>query len=230
MHEIAGLATQFDIFRFLKRYCVEIGCTGFYMSWMPTLASSDMSENSIITNWPAEVIQRFDSNGLMRESPILNRLQNTTAPFLYDVDELYGAKTDPRSAAARELFHSAALGCGGVFPVADALGDRAFVIFAGDNNFVSTTMLMVTHLVATHVFDRLFQIRQKDFKAAEALTDREVDCLTWTAAGKTSAEIAEILTLSEHTVNHYLNRAARKLDTVNRTQAVAKALRSGIIR
>jgi len=53
--------------------------------------------------------------------------------------------------------------------------------------------------------------------------------LTWTAAGKTSAEIAEILGLSEHTVNHYLNKATKKLDTVNRTQAVAKALRVGLI-
>ena len=42
--------------------------------------------------------------------------------------------------------------------------------------------------------------------------------------------IAEILTLSEHTVNHYLNRATKKLDTVNRTQAVAKALRIGLIK
>ena len=43
-------------------------------------------------------------------------------------------------------------------------------------------------------------------------------------------EIAEILTLSEHTVNHYLNRATKKLDTVNRTQADAKALRIGLIK
>ena len=51
-----------------------------------------------------------------------------------------------------------------------------------------------------------------------------------TAAGKTSVEIAEILTLSEHTINHYLNRATKKLDAVNRTQAVAKALRLGLIK
>ena len=43
-------------------------------------------------------------------------------------------------------------------------------------------------------------------------------------------EIAEILGLSEHTINHYLNRATKKLDAVNRTQAVAKALRLGLIK
>ena len=84
-------------------------------------------------------------------------------------------------------------------------------------------------MISTHVFDRLYQIGRKDIRGGDELTEREVDCLNWTAAGKTSAEISEILSLSEHTVNHYLNRATKKLDTVNRTQAVAKALRMGII-
>jgi DNA-binding CsgD family transcriptional regulator len=84
--------------------------------------------------------------------------------------------------------------------------------------------------IAIHVFDRLAEIRNLDTRITDTLTDREIDCLNWTAAGKTSAEIAEILTLSEHTVNHYLNRATKKLDTVNRTQAVAKALRIGLIK
>ncbi len=135
-----------------------------------------------------------------------------------------------RAPAALEMFRSAGLVRGAVFPVSDALGERAFIIFAGDQLSCTTGLMTLVHFIATHIYDRLYQIRQLDRRGMEALTEREVDCLTWTAAGKTSSEIAEILTLSEHTVNHYLNRAARKLDTVNRTQAVAKALRSGIIR
>jgi DNA-binding CsgD family transcriptional regulator len=61
------------------------------------------------------------------------------------------------------------------------------------------------------------------------LTIKELDCLRWTAEGKTSSEIASIIKLSEHTVNHYLIAAARKLDCVNRVQAVAKALRMGLL-
>jgi DNA-binding CsgD family transcriptional regulator len=89
--------------------------------------------------------------------------------------------------------------------------------------------MMELSMLSIHVFDRLYQISRTSQKPGEGLTEREIDCLNWTAAGKTSAEISEILGLSEHTVNHYLNRATRKLDTVNRTQAVAKALRTGII-
>jgi DNA-binding CsgD family transcriptional regulator len=84
-------------------------------------------------------------------------------------------------------------------------------------------------MISTHVFERLYHIDRRDQRVGEDLTQREIDCLNWTAAGKTSVEISDILSLSEHTVNHYLNRATKKLDTVNRTQAVAKALRMGII-
>jgi DNA-binding CsgD family transcriptional regulator len=41
-------------------------------------------------------------------------------------------------------------------------------------------------------------------------------------AGKTTLLIAEILSLSEHTIETYVASACRKLDSVNRTQAVAK--------
>jgi DNA-binding CsgD family transcriptional regulator len=42
-------------------------------------------------------------------------------------------------------------------------------------------------------------------------------------------EIAELLSISEHTVNTYMNNAMRKLDCVNRTQLVAKTIRLRLI-
>lgn len=64
-------------------------------------------------------------------------------------------------------------------------------------------------------------------KTAGKVTAREVECLMWTAKGKTSHEIAIIVGLSEHTINHYLATAGMKLGAVNRTQAVVKALLAG---
>ena len=61
------------------------------------------------------------------------------------------------------------------------------------------------------------------------LSDREKQCLLWCSRGKTTSDIASILGLSDHTVNHYLTSAALKLNAVNRTHAIAKALRHGII-
>jgi DNA-binding NarL/FixJ family response regulator len=61
------------------------------------------------------------------------------------------------------------------------------------------------------------------------LTEREKEVLTWAARGKTSSEIAIILGLTERTVNFHCDRAMKRLDVINRTQAVAKALAEGLI-
>jgi DNA-binding NarL/FixJ family response regulator len=61
------------------------------------------------------------------------------------------------------------------------------------------------------------------------LTEREKEVLTWVGRGKTSSEIAVILALSERTVNFHCDQAMRRLDVINRTQAVVKALSTGLI-
>ena len=62
-----------------------------------------------------------------------------------------------------------------------------------------------------------------------AISKRELECLSLTANGLTSEEIAAELGLSVHTANQYLTNTAQKLDAVNRMHAVAKALRLGLI-
>jgi LuxR family transcriptional regulator, quorum-sensing system regulator RaiR len=56
------------------------------------------------------------------------------------------------------------------------------------------------------------------------LTPRERECLTWCAVGKTSEDIATILGISEGVVRIHLQSAQHKLNCLNRTHTVAKAL------
>jgi DNA-binding CsgD family transcriptional regulator len=58
---------------------------------------------------------------------------------------------------------------------------------------------------------------------------RELDCLKWTAAGKTALEASIILGISERTVRFHLNAAREKLGCVTTTQAVAKAIVNQLI-
>ena len=62
------------------------------------------------------------------------------------------------------------------------------------------------------------------------MTEREKEVLTWVGRGKTSAEIAIILGLSERTINFHCDQAMKRLDVINRTQAVAMAIARGLIR
>lgn len=62
-----------------------------------------------------------------------------------------------------------------------------------------------------------------------SLTSREVEVLTWAAQGKSAWEIGEILDSAKRTVDEHVQTAVRKLGAVNRTHAVAIAVRDRII-
>jgi DNA-binding CsgD family transcriptional regulator len=61
------------------------------------------------------------------------------------------------------------------------------------------------------------------------LGPREIECLTWTARGKGSKEIAILLGLSEHTTKTYLKSGRFKLTCANLPEAVTKAIKLHII-
>lgn len=61
------------------------------------------------------------------------------------------------------------------------------------------------------------------------LTERELSVLRWTAEGKTSEKIADILQITERTVNFHINNAVAKLGTTNRTAAAVRAALLGLL-
>ena len=61
------------------------------------------------------------------------------------------------------------------------------------------------------------------------LSGREKAVLEWSAAGKTTVEIAAILEIAERTVRVYLDTSRHKLGATNRTHAVARAISLGLI-
>jgi transcriptional regulator EpsA len=63
---------------------------------------------------------------------------------------------------------------------------------------------------------------------ALGLSRRELEIVRWLCLGKTNQEIGLILNISFFTVKNHLQRIFRKLDVLNRTQAVAKCERLGL--
>ncbi len=64
----------------------------------------------------------------------------------------------------------------------------------------------------------------------EILTDREVEVLRLVVKGLSNREIAGALTISENTVKFHLKNILAKLHARNRTEAVAYALKTGLVR
>lgn len=72
-------------------------------------------------------------------------------------------------------------------------------------------------------------ITRRASAATSPLTAREVEVLRWTADGKTSGEIADIMNITEHTVNFHIKNSLVKLDASNKTAAVVKAAMTGLL-
>ncbi|WP_280366982.1 LuxR C-terminal-related transcriptional regulator, partial [Nocardia wallacei] len=84
-------------------------------------------------------------------------------------------------------------------------------------------------MVATALRTGALPLAEPQPGATPTLNDREVQVLAQAALGKTSAQIATALGLTEQTVDSYASRARRKLGAGTRAGAVAIGIRAGLL-
>ena len=86
-----------------------------------------------------------------------------------------------------------------------------------------------------HLFAHYYHLRMRNVIAAHpatadiCLSPREREVLLWAAEGKTAWETAQLLRVSESAVNLYASNAMHKLRAKTKTQAVAVAVRNGML-
>lgn len=86
-----------------------------------------------------------------------------------------------------------------------------------------TYLLPHLHSAYLQTCGGLRQARRTETPSQPAITTREDSVLHWMVMGKTNWEISQILQISERTVKFHLKNIFRKLNAVNRVQAVTKA-------
>lgn len=74
-----------------------------------------------------------------------------------------------------------------------------------------------------------FQSQEPEQPKAITLTAREREVLQWSAAGKSSWEIGQIVKCTEAGVNYHFCNIRRKFGVSSRWTAVVKALEQGLI-
>jgi DNA-binding NarL/FixJ family response regulator len=104
----------------------------------------------------------------------------------------------------------------------ETLADAVRVIAAGESSFAPSVL---ERLVATY----LRQAQPADMSLVKALTERERDVLRLVGHGRSNAEIAASLYISQTTVKTHLARVFTKLRIRDRAQAVVMAYETGIV-
>ncbi|CAN7621932.1 LuxR C-terminal-related transcriptional regulator [Phenylobacterium sp. LjRoot219] len=114
-------------------------------------------------------------------------------------------------------------------------GALSSVVFTTTEELDRTPCLRTAaHLLAVHYglqTRRLLRShpRRTSGRGAPALSRRQLECLKWVRAGKTSAEIGKILNLSARTVDAYLAAACERLGVRTRAQAMSRAQAEGVL-
>ena len=95
------------------------------------------------------------------------------------------------------------------------------------------TRVILENLVP-HFAESLKRISHRELVARRnkktlKITPREIEILKWLSCGKSTWDISVILKRSERVIFWHVDNLMKKLDAVNRTQAVAKAMQRGLI-
>jgi len=184
-----------------------------------------------VNNTPPEFAEATNVE-LSKRDPVLQRLKRQSTPFAYD-QSFYVSE------GAADMWEiQAAHGYRTGLAVALHLSNRRHFLLGldretplpkGDEDV--TALLANLQLLAVHAQDaalRLIGI-QSAVGDNPRLTAREKEILRWTMEGKTAWAVAQILRVSEHTVNFHLRNAQQKLDASSKHQAVLRALALGIL-
>lgn len=227
IHEVGRAKSYYDLYSFsleiVQHYYFDYLC----VLKAPIAENRDFDELALISNLPA-LHTRQDERRL---NAVINRaFRHAREESGYLQLKLIDPAQREDAFRARGGLEDFGLGRTEVlfFPVHSATGDRGVVGLFGARSWIEFDELMELNYLAGLVFDKACRLSASR-ERTKKLSRREHECLYWTAAGKTSAEIATILELSEHTINNYLAAVCHKLDSVNRAHAVAKAIRQGII-
>lgn len=93
---------------------------------------------------------------------------------------------------------------------------------------ISQDVLVMSHYIHRQVVDSAGPRMAQE--GIQKLSPRERDVLTMIAAGRTRAQIADALKISESTLRVYIDSARHKLGALNAFHAVAIAMKTGAIR
>jgi transcriptional regulator EpsA len=167
---------------------------------------------SLITVWADQgfnpVIRTVDEIGALLGGPLVRELKGIGATHL----SLHGSPSVDREANGFYIFARAPR---------DVIRKEAYILELAVP-FLHTAWVRAQTTSAAHR-------ASKSAGPAAVLTEREREILKWVYNGKSNGEVGAILAISPLTVKNHVQKILRKLNVVNRAQAVGKALESRLI-
>ena len=222
-----------DIETRLLAYAARFGLTALFAGWVPSLdpgTAGDIPSKILFQKFPLEWAARYNERNYVFRDPVVQRLQ--TDHNLFSWTEAYDSC---RSSKDVKVIGGEAsefgLVNGLVVPIQSIDGAHAAFSFGGERLQISEEEAAAFAFVTNFAAGRLLTITSRRRIGKQSrLTPREIDCLLWSAEGKTDWEISRILGISRSTVLKHMASAREKLGAMNKAHAIAIAMRANVVR
>ena len=213
------------LFSFMKMCRVE----ALVYHHQPPPGSSDFGQTSIVK----QNFGSFDESVTDIIDHVFNEILRDEMSGL-SVEHFWDYKTDALETLLKDTsgLDSKKNISGVTFPVHGALGRSGYfsLLFGEERSGFSDNEIRVLKWACQNTHQAICKIIILQFENNSNLTQREVEILSWIARGKSNSVIAEILSISPHTVNTYVRRIFLKTNTNDRTSACLYGISNGLIR
>jgi LuxR family quorum sensing-dependent transcriptional regulator len=221
---------RLDVPDVIRMFEAEIRACGFHAYIMAGLPSpgSSLSDLTVANGWPPEWFDIYTRENFSAIDPIPQFGASTVQPFEWS-EARYDKETNPAAHVVMTRAAEFRLVQGYCIPLHYDEGG-AVISMATEQLTIDPVARSALQLIGIYAHNRIRSLGRPKPEKRDLLTSREREVLRWAADGKTAWEISVILRISERTVKFHLIQASRKLNAVNRTSAVAKALARGLIK
>lgn len=224
--ELERFQTPGEVISRMSSALSQFGFSGFLISTTPDLRAANQRQ-TFFDGWPNNFNDYYVQNEFYKDDPVVAMCLRAADPFEWS-EAPYDPKVSPRSKEVMEVAADFGLKKGFAVPIYRERGLIDTVTMGGDFIDLDPRTKRSIHLIALYAHSKALAL----IGAGHAdpyrciLTNGEREVLAWTAAGKTTWEISIILGVSEAAIAKRIKVAARKLGSVNKTQAVVEAIRT----
>jgi LuxR family quorum-sensing system transcriptional regulator CciR len=231
VEDIRGANSVSELRAFLEPMTAELGFAHFAL--VQHADPKDPPSNVIrIHNYPESLEHFHQEQRLNCSDPVHRACQRTALGFAWS--ELPSIiRLTPRDHYILQRASNEGIGEGFTVPAhlpGEFSGSCSFATAKGSRiQFENLTLAQLVGSFAFQAARRLASKKAGNYAPPVHVSNRERECLVWIGRGKSDADIATILGISEHTVHQYVKHARANYDVVSRSQLVAHALFAGSI-
>lgn len=221
---------EYQLFEVVKSTASKLGFDYCAYGMQSPLSIAE-PKTIMLNNYPQAWQQRYVEQQYVKVDPTVQHCMVSLKPLVWSSQYTH-------TQAEKDFWEEArsyGLNVGWAQSSRDFIGTRGMLTLARSSDQLSekeqkaqyTNMYWLTQTVHSSIAKIVNEVEFSQFNLY--LTNREKEVLRWTAEGKTSAEIAQILGVSERTINFHLSNSMQKLNVNNKISAAIRAVMLGLL-